>query len=55
MRSALATFAVLALTCASCAIAGVYLLFGLGWALIAVSVPFGAVAAVLGRGLIKHV
>lgn len=55
MKAALATFAALALASVACSLAGVFLLFGLGWALIAAAVPLGAVAAVLGRGLIKHV
>lgn len=55
MKSALATFAALAVASTGCAIAGFFLLFGLGWALIAAAVPLGVVAAILGRGLIKHV
>lgn len=55
MKAALATFAGLALASVACALSGVYLLFGLGWALVAAAVPLGAVAVVLGRGLIKHV
>ena len=51
MKSALATFAALAFGSVACVLAGVYLLFGLGWALIAAAVPMGVVAAVLGRGL----
>lgn len=38
-----------------CVIAGVWLLFGLGWALLAAAVPLGLTAGVLGRGLMRHV
>ena len=55
MKLALILCGLLAVASLVCMIVGVLLLFGLGWALIAGSLPLGLTAGVLGRGLIKHV
>lgn len=55
MKLALLLCGLFAAASLACTIAGVWMLFGLGWALLAAAVPTGAAAVVLGRGLIKHV
>lgn len=51
MRGAIALVTLLALCAAGAAVGGVFLLAGIGWAMIAASAVLGLLATVLARGI----